>query len=126
MSDNYIQAENLPVNSSCFLCNIIVPGDAKDLFEHFRSVHFTNSGNSSPSHFNFDHIAPIQFPQYETISSDESTSTSMETQLDVDVMKWTTDDVAHKLHSEGFSSSIIDQLKGRTTRAAILSFFLIV
>ncbi len=44
----------------------------------------------------------------------------METQLDVDVMKWTTDDVAHKLHSEGFSSSIIDALKGKTACATLL------
>ena len=116
MSNQYLQTENLSASSSCFLCHAHVPGDTKDLFEHFRSVHFNNPNNSSLNSFTFNQNgSQLQFQHYETISSDSESNSSVsgESLVDSEVLKWTTEEVGQRMQMEGFSSSIIDLFKGR-------------
>jgi hypothetical protein len=108
---------NLPMNSSCFLCNIEIPGDSKDLFEHFRSIHFitTEPAKDSPIYIDEqpDDNENDHCPDLEELSFHDIAMECGEVPLDADVSKWTAEDVARKLRMEAFDQTVIDTFKGK-------------
>ena len=118
---------NLPMNSSCFLCNIEIPGDSKDLFEHFRSVHFiTTEPAKENQSFEQDDKQDEHCPDLEELSFHDIAMECGELPLEADVSKWTSEDVARKLKMEAFDQSVIDTFKGTENKffgRAVLSFY---
>lgn len=105
---------SLPMNSSCFLCNVEIPGDSKDLFEHFRSVHFITTDPPIKENPQFEQIQTQQqcHDLEELTFNDIAMECDVELPLDNDVSRWTSECVARKLRMEGFDSSVVERFRG--------------
>lgn len=103
---------SLPMNSSCFLCNIEIPGDSKDLFEHFRSVHFitTEPPKENPP-FEQNQTQQHCHDLEELTFSDIAMECDIDLPLDNDVSRWTSEDVARKLRMEGFDLLVVERFR---------------